>query len=115
MALNKTQQKIKATIPVEFAIPDKYVLVERKEWQSLQHLAESERVYWSLSDVAKILNTRVTNVRSEILANPRYHDDLVKLEHEGVIRPRPTKNSPWKFVAIKFRPWLEEHANEFNF
>lgn len=67
---------------------------------------------WKIHDVAQRLNKGDNWVRKNILNNPRYLDDLKRMEAEGTVW-KPHGTSPWMFKATTFAQWLEEHLTEF--
>lgn len=113
--ISKSSQTIKANVPVEIAIPSDYVLVKKVVLEDYKERANQVTGIWDIKDVAKYLRTSTRKVSSRILNNPKYELERNQLEIAGVIKKRPSKNSPWYFAGPQFKAWLDRHMPEFDF
>ncbi|QWS05209.1 DUF771 domain-containing protein [Limosilactobacillus reuteri] len=67
---------------------------------------------WKIHEGAQRLNKGDNWMRKAILINPRYLDDLKRIEAEETVW-ETHGTSPWMFKATTFAQLPEEHLSEF--
>lgn len=99
---------------IKLQFPEDVILISKATLRDLEDQALMGKM-WSIKDVQEKLGVNRQWILDNILANPRYSNEIERLKQEGIVQKGPAKNSPWHFKAREFCEWLDRHETAFDF
>lgn len=107
-------QEMRLPNGIKVQFPEEVVLISKTTLSELESQALLGKM-WSIKDVMAKLGVNRQWVLDNILANPRYSNEIARLKQQGIIQKGDAKNSPWHFKAREFCEWLDRHETAFDF
>ena len=99
-------------INVEIQLPEDKIIVDRKEYDNLQHNSSQGR-YMTLSDVLQLLSVSRPWVLDNVLYNPKIRREIdVELNPNGFVKYPENQGGRYFFLASKTKQWFEDNFRE---
>lgn len=99
-------------INVEIQLPEDKIIVDRKEYNNLQHNSSQGR-YMTLSDVLQLLSVSRPWLLDNVLYNPKIRREIdVELNPDGFVKYPENQGGRYFFLASKTKQWFEENFRE---
>ncbi|MDB6218482.1 DUF771 domain-containing protein [Streptococcus oralis] len=99
-------------INVEIQLPEDKIIVDRKEYDNLQHNSSQGR-YMTLSDVLQLLSVSRPWLLDNVLYNPKIRREIdVELNPNGFVKYPENQGGRYFFLASKTKQWFEENFRE---
>lgn len=99
-------------INVEIQLPEDKIIVDRKEYDNLQHNSSQGR-YMTLSDVLQLLSVSRPWLLDNVLYNPKIRREIdVELNPNGFIKYPENQGGRYFFLASKTKQWFEDNFRE---
>ena len=99
-------------INVEIQLPEDKIIVDRKEYDNLQHNSSQGR-YMTLSDVLQLLSVSRPWLLDNVLYNPKIRREIdVELNPDGFVKYPENQGGRYFFLASKTKQWFEENFRE---
>ncbi len=99
-------------INVEIQLPEDKIIVDRKEYDNLQHNSSQGR-YMTLSDVLQLLSVSRPWLLDNVLYNPKIRREIdVELNPNGFVKYPENQGGRYFFLASKTKQWFEYNFRE---
>ena len=99
-------------INIEIQLPEDKIIVDRKEYDNLQHNSSQGR-YMTLSDVLQLLSVSRPWLLDNVLYNPKIRREIdVELNPNGFVKYPENQGGRYFFLASKTKQWFEENFRE---
>lgn len=99
-------------INIEIQLPEDKIIVDRKEYDNLQHNSSQGR-YMTLSDVLQLLSVSRPWLLDNVLYNPKIRKEIdVELNPDGFVKYPENQGGRYFFLASKTKQWFEENFRE---
>lgn len=99
-------------INVEIQLPEDKIIVDRKEYDNLQHNSCQGR-YMTLSDVLQLLSVSRPWLLDNVLYNPKIRREIdVELNPNGFVKYPENQGGRYFFLASKTKQWFEDNFRE---
>ena len=99
-------------INVEIQLPEDKIIVDRKEYDNLQHNSSQGR-YMTLSDVLQLLSVSRPWLLDNVLYNPKIRREIdVELNPNGFVKYPENQGGRYFFLASKTKQWFEDNFRE---
>ena len=99
-------------INVEIQLPEDKIIVDRKEYDNLQHNSSQGR-YMTLSDVLQLLSVSRPWLLDNVLYNPKIRGEIdVELNPNGFVKYPENQGGRYFFLASKTKQWFEDNFRE---
>ncbi|MGR5846795.1 DUF771 domain-containing protein [Streptococcus pneumoniae] len=99
-------------INVEIQLPEDKIIVDRKEYDNLQHNSSQGR-YMTLSDVLQLLSVSRPWLLDNVLYNPKIRREIdVELNLNGFVKYPENQGGRYFFLASKTKQWFEDNFRE---
>ena len=99
-------------INVEIQLPEDKIIVDRKEYDNLQHNSSQGR-YMTLSDVLQLLSVSRPWLLDNVLYNPKIRREIdVELNPNGFVKYPENQGGRYFFLASKTKQWFEDDFRE---
>lgn len=99
-------------INVEIQLPEDKIIVDRKEYNNLQHNSSQGR-YMTLSDVLQLLSVSRPWLLDNVLYNPKIRREIdVELNPDGFVKYPENQGGRYFFLASKTKQWFEENLEK---
>ena len=99
-------------INVEIQLPEDKIIVDRKEYDNLQHNSSQGR-YMTLSDVLQLLSVSRPWLLDNVLYNPKIRREIdVELNPNGFVKYPENQGGRYFFLASITKQWFEDNFRE---
>ena len=99
-------------INVEIQLREDKIIVDRKEYDNLQHNSSQGR-YMTLSDVLQLLSVSRPWLLDNVLNNSKIRKEIdVELNPDGFVKYPENQGGRYFFLASKTKQWFEENFRE---
>lgn len=99
-------------INVEIQLPEDKIIVDRKEYDNLQHNSSQGR-YMTLSDVLQLISVSRPWLLDNVLYNPKIRREIdVELNPNGFVKYPENQGGRYFFLASKTKQWFEDNFRE---
>ena len=99
-------------INIEIQLPEDKIIVDRKEYDNLQHNSSQGR-YMTLSDVLQLLSVSRPWLLDNVLYNPKIRREIdVELNPNGFVKYPENQGGRYFFLASKTKQWFEDNFRE---
>lgn len=99
-------------INVEIQLPEDKIIVDRKEYDNLQHNSSQGR-YMTLSDVLQLLSVSRPWLLDNVLYNPKIRREIdIELNPNGFVKYPENQGGRYFFLASKTKQWFEDNFRE---
>ena len=99
-------------INIEIQLPEDKIIVDRKEYDNLQHNSSQGR-YMTLSDVIQLLSVSRPWLLDNVLYNPKIRREIdVELNPNGFVKYPENQGGRYFFLASKTKQWFEDNFRE---
>ena len=99
-------------INIEIQLPEDKIIVDRKEYDNLQHNSSQGR-YMTLSDVLQLLSVSRPWLLDNVLYNPKIRKEIdVELNPDGFVKYPENQGGRYFFLASKTKQWFEDNFRE---
>ena len=99
-------------INIEIQLPEDKIIVDRKEYDNLQHNSSQGR-YMTLSDVLQLLSVSRPWLLDNVLYNPKIRREIdVELNPNGFVKYPENQGGRYFFLASKTKQCFEENFRE---